>query len=157
MENVKIALIGNLGVGKLTLINLILGLKNIEGLPNKSQKMLMKRGEISDKYSALIVSGATEAINSEELKLDFFSNSDIVIFVTYKFKDMLETSKIKEKIMNYLPNAQYAVIANKQDLADSVDATQVINFFNLPVIGIVATSPDHREALVNFLIEFINP
>ena len=155
MENIKIALIGNLGAGKQTIINLILGHKTIEGLPTKSLKMLMKKGEILNKYNALLVAGATEAINSGDVKLDFFSNSDVVIFVTNKFKDMLATSQLKQKLMDFLPNAKYAVIANKQDLGDSVDATQVINFFNLPVIGIVATSPDHRDALLNFLDEFI--
>lgn len=125
------------------------------GMPIQPQKMLMKKGELLDKYSALIVAGTTEAINSEEVKLDFFLNSDLILFVTYKFKDMLETSKLKQKLMDYLPNAKYAVIANKQDLDDSVDATQVINFYNLPVIGIVGTSPDHRDALVSFLNEFI--
>ncbi|MHA1784902.1 MAG: hypothetical protein ACTSVY_14705 [Candidatus Helarchaeota archaeon] len=156
MQNIKIALIGAMGVGKNTLTNLILGLKTIEGMPTKSQKMFIKKGELLGKYSALIVAGATEAINSGDVKLDFFSNTDLVIFVTYKFKDMLSTSKLKEKIMDFLPNAQYAVISNKQDLDDSVDATQVVNFYNLPVIGIVATSLDHREALVNFLSEFMN-
>ena len=155
MKNIKIALIGNLGAGKQTIINLILGHKSIEGLPTKSLKMMMKRGEILNKYSALLVAGATEAIKSEEVKIEFFNNSDVVIFITNKFKDMLETSQLKQKMMDYLPNAQFAVIANKQDLNDSVDATQVINFYNLPVIGIVATSPDHRDALINFLDEFI--
>ncbi len=89
------------------------------------------------------------------MKLEFFSNTDLIIFVTNKFKDMLETSQIKQKLTDFLPNAQLAVIANKQDLNDSVDATQVINFFNLPVIGIVATNEDHREALLGFIKEFI--
>jgi len=155
MQNIKIALVGNSGVGKNAVINLILGLKTLPGLPTQSQKMFMKKGELMGKYSALIVAGTTESINSEEIKLDFFSNTDLVLFVTYKFKDMLETSKLKQKLMDYLPNAKYAVIANKQDLDDSVDATQVVNFYNLPVIGIVSTNPDHRDALLNFLNEFI--
>ncbi len=59
MKNIKIALIGGLGVGKQTLINLILGLKTMPGMPTKPLKMLMKRGEILGGYSALLVSGAT--------------------------------------------------------------------------------------------------
>jgi len=155
MKNIKIALIGGLGVGKQTIINLILGLKTMPGMPTKSLKMLMKKGEILGTYSALVVAGATEAIKSGEVKIEFFSNADLIIFVTNKFKDMLETSQIRKQLTDFLPNAQLAVIANKQDLNDSVDATQVINFFNLPVIGIVASTEEHREALLGFLKEFI--
>ena len=156
MKDIKIALIGSSGVGKQTLINLILGLKTIPGMPTQSLKMVMKKGEILGKYSSFIIAGTIEGINTGEIKMDFFADTDLVLFISYRFKDMLNTSKLKEKMKNYLPDARFAVIANKQDLDDSVDATQVVNFFNLPVIGLVAIDPDHRDSLLNFIDDILN-
>ncbi len=155
--NLKVVFIGNPGVGKRTIINLLLELKSLPIMAKNIPESVMKKGQLAtatDIYNALLVSTTPELISSGK-HTSFVQNANLIVFVVTKFRNMLACKQLINKLSELSPDAEFCVIANKQDLEESLDPTAAMKFFDLPTIGISAIMPEHREALVGFLNEFI--
>jgi len=153
-EMIKIALIGDSGVGKRTLLTLLFIGKS--GTPPKldDTEMVMKKGPISDKYNALLIIIPNQMIESG--KTQFLSNTDLVLLVNSSvFKDVMATRKIYETVKSILPNAHYGVIANKQDEPGAVEVDAIKKVYELPTIGMVAIDLTNYDKLISFIEELI--
>lgn len=153
-EIVKIAFIGSPNVGKKTILNLLFtGPEGKEGTVEESE-MTMKKGSISDKYNALLLTMPNEMIITG--KTQFLSNTDVVIFVTNStFKDVMATRKIYEEVKSILPNAHYGVIANQQDVEGAVEPDAIRKVYELPIIPLIANDSANYDMLQMFVIDII--
>lgn len=147
---IKIAFIGDIEVGKRTLLNLLFtGSSETKGTPEESE-MIMKKGPISEKYNALLITIPNQMIESG--KTQFLSNTDIALFVTSSvFKNVMGTRKLLDTIKTILPKARYGVIANKQDVSGAVDIEAIRKIYDLPIISMVATDSSNYEKLKTFV------
>ena len=147
---IKIAFIGDTEVGKRTLLNLLFsGSSDIRGKAEDSE-MIMKKGPISEKYNALLITIPHQMIESG--KTQFLSNTDIALFVTSSvFKNVIGTRKILDMVKANLPKAHYGVIANKQDVSGAVDIEAIRKIYDLPIISMVAIDSSNYEKLKTFV------
>ena len=153
-EMIKIAFVGSKNVGKRTLLNLLFSGPSGAGAETEDTEMVMKKGSITDKYNALLITIPNQMIESG--KTQFLSNTDVVILVNNSvFKDVIATRKIFETIYPTLPNAHYGVIANKQDVSGAVDFEAIKRVYELPTIGTVATDTSNYEKVKNFVESLI--
>jgi signal recognition particle receptor subunit beta len=151
-QMIKIAFIGDTEVGKRTLLNLIFsGSSEVKGKPEESEsEMIMKKGPISEKYNALLITIPNQMIESG--KTQFLSNTDVALFVTSSvFKNVMGTRKILETVKTILPKAHYGVIANKQDVSGAVDIEAIRKIYDLPIISMVATDSSNYGKLKTFI------
>ena len=149
--------IGNKSVGKRTIINLLLELKSLPITSNNSIESIIKKGKLvtpTGIYNALLISTTPDLVSSGKHN-SFIQNSNLIIFVVTKFRDMLACKKLVNTLKELSPYTGFCVIANKQDLEDTLNPTAAMKFFDLPTIGISAIITEHREALLNFISEFL--
>jgi signal recognition particle receptor subunit beta len=156
---IKVAFIGETNVGKRTLVNLLFSgssepkAKGTKAKPEESE-MIMKKGPISEKYNALLITIPNQMIESG--KTQFLSNTDVVLLVTNSvFKNVMATRKILDTVKGHLPNAHYGVIANKQDVSGAVDTEAIRKIFDLPIIPMAAIKSANYEDLKTFVINLI--
>jgi len=156
---IKVAFIGETNVGKRSLVNLLFSesgstkMKGPKVKPEESE-MVMKKGSISEKYNALLITIPNQMIQSG--KTQFLSNTDIVVLVSNSiFKNVMATRKIFDVVQAILPNAVYGVIANKQDVSGAVDIEAIRKIYDLPIIPMVATNSLNYEDLKTFIISLI--
>lgn len=153
-EMVKIAFVGAKNAGKRTTLKLLFSGAGGSGPQTEDSEMMMKKGPISDKYTALLITMPNDMI--EAGKTQFLSNSDVVLFVTSsQFKDMMATRKIYDIIKPTLPNTRYGVIANKQDASGAVDVDAIRKVYELPIVPMVATDAANYDMLKKFVEELI--
>ncbi len=155
--DLKIVFIGGFGAGKRTIIDLLLGLKSLPVITKKPILSVMKKGQLStpsDVYNALLISSTPGLIETGKHD-SFIQNANLFVFVVINFHEMLACKKMIGKLKEFSPDANFCVIANKQDLEKTLDPTAAMKFLELPTIGISAIMPEHREALINFLNEFL--
>ncbi|TFG04850.1 MAG: hypothetical protein EU536_03660 [Promethearchaeota archaeon] len=153
-EIVKIAFIGANGTGKRTILNLLFSGPRSSAASIEESEMIMKKGPISDTYNALLLTMPNEMILSG--KTQFLNNTDVVLLVTESvFKDVMSTRKIYEEVRQFLPDAKYGVIANKQDISGAVDPDAIRKVYELPIIPLVATDSANFEMLKTFVIDLI--
>ncbi|MFX0136614.1 MAG: hypothetical protein ACFFDN_23450 [Candidatus Hodarchaeota archaeon] len=153
----KIIFIGDLGVGKRTIIHMLLELKILPFISKKGMESVIKKGKLSTStniFNAMLISITPDLIMSGKHN-SFIHNSNLIVFVVTKFREMLKCKQHIDALRELSPNVEFCVIANKQDLEESLNPTAAMKFFELPTIGICAIMPEHRETLVNFLNEFI--
>ena len=153
----KILFVGNVGVGKKTLIDMILGLKSLPFPPGKSPPSVIKKGDFpssTGNRNAMLLSVTPDIIKSGKQN-QIIQNSNLIIFVSTEFRDMLVCKQLIPELQDLCPNAEFCVIANKQDAEKSLNPNAAMKFFELPTIGISAIMPEHRDALIQFINEFI--
>jgi len=154
--DLKIVLIGNIGVGKKAIIDMILELKSLPFPQGKGPESVIKKGELSTSsgiYNAMLISTTPDLVKSGKHN-SFIQNSNLIIFVVTEFRDMLVCKQLIANLQELSPEATFLAIANKQDLEKSLNPTAAMKFFELPTIGISAIMPEHRDALIQFLTEF---
>ena len=151
---VKIAFIGNTGVGKRTLLNLLFSGAGGTESPTEESEMVMKKGPISDNYNALLITLPNQMIESG--KTQFLSNTDVVLIVSDSvFKDVMATRKVYETVKAALPNAKYGVIANKQDVSGAVEGEAIAKVYEIATLTMIATDPANYDQLKNYIISLI--
>jgi hypothetical protein len=151
---VKIAFIGARNVGKRTLLGLLFAGAGGSYPKLDETDMIMKKGPISDKINALLITIPIDMI--EAGKTQFLSNTDVVLLVNSSvFKDVMATRKIYDIVKPILPTARYGVIANRQDDEGAVEVAAIKKVYELPTIGMVAIDLSYYEKLINFVENII--
>ncbi len=151
---IKVAFVGDANVGKRTLLSLLLSGPQHNETKSEETEMIMKKGAISDKYDALLITLPNSMI--EAGKTQFLSNTDVILLVNASvFKDVMATRKIYETIKPILPNSHYGVIANKQDIAGAVDIDAIKKVYELPTIDMIAIDASYYDKLKDFVERLI--
>ncbi|UCC20076.1 MAG: GTP-binding protein [Promethearchaeota archaeon] len=149
-----ISFLGYSGVGKTTITNLI----RSKDIP------ILQDSRISGEISTLKIGGLNFLIrdfNGQEeigfLWNNFIKGSDVLIIVTNSTLENVEKSKFfLKKIEEVDLHAYTLVLANKQDLEDALESTQIENIIGLKTIPITATKQENRDELIQSIINVLD-
>jgi len=120
-RNIAIATIGKVGVGKTSIVHLL-----DEGAKSRGTTYVVSvGGEPFDRFLFIITDSTREDVNG----------------IKYSLRHLREL----------FPDTRFAIIANKQDLADRLQAFRIEKMTNLPTLEISAIDTSHRSRLVNFI------
>ena len=153
----KIVFIGAVGVGKKTIIDLILKLKSLPFPTGKGPESVIKKGDLKTPkgvLNSMLISLTPDLVKSGKHS-SFLQNCNLFVFVVTEFREMLACKQLINTLKEYSPEAEFCAITNKQDSEKSINPNAAMKFFELPTIGISALLPEHRDALIQFLIEFV--
>ena len=149
IDTVKLSLVGNGRVGKSTIRSML------EGTPNKNSPTIgVDIGKFSDDElkCAVFDMGGQERFHM--LWDDFMKGSSIVMLVTDSTRDDVQKArKIVQKLQKSKNGAKLIAIANKQDEANKLNATQVEKILKVKTYPMVAIQKARRSAMVNIIKE----
>ena len=149
------AIIGEPQVGKTELIQLLNDKAEVNGLTTK----LRSNESVFAFWEFQTSSSAPEKL--EIFSRSFLKNSKpfhrYLFVVTDSTLDDVNRIKYSLRFLREsFPDTRFAIIANKQDLDESLSKSRIEKMTNLPTLEISAINPENRSRLVNFLSYLAN-
>jgi small GTP-binding protein len=148
LPTAKIALVGNGRVGKSTIRTML------EGNPMPTSPTIgIDIGKYSDEdmNCALFDLGGQERF--QMLWNDFMKGSSLIMVVTDSTREDVEKSREIVSRLQKSNGAKIIAIANKQDQANSLNATQVQKILGVKTYPMVATESTRKNAMVSIIKE----
>lgn len=149
----KISLIGFSGVGKTTITKLI----KADEIP--MQHIPTITGDIATIRIGKLHFHLWDFAGQEQFSYlwnNFIKGSDAVLLITDSTLENIEKSKyflvlIKEQA----PNAQSAVIGNKQDLKGAMNPVQIEHILGLKTYSMIALDPKNRDKMIQIIADVL--
>ncbi len=150
----KIAICGYGGVGKTTITKLI----KADEIPTEHIPTIS--GEISTIKIGKLHFYLWDFAGQEQFSFlwpQFLKGSDAVLLVTDSTLNNIDKSRYFLKLVkNEVPNARFAVIANKQDIPNSLSTLEIESFLNLEKVhGMIAIDPNNRIKMLSIIAEVL--
>ncbi len=149
----KISLIGFSGVGKTTITKLI----KADEIP--MQHIPTITGDIATIKIGKLHFHLWDFAGQEQFSYlwnNFIKGSDAVLLITDSSLENIEKSKyFLELIKEQAPNAQSAVICNKQDLKDALNAVQIEKILGLKAYSMIALEPKNRDKMIQIIADIL--
>ncbi|MHA1917948.1 MAG: ADP-ribosylation factor-like protein [Candidatus Ranarchaeia archaeon] len=147
----KISLLGEGGVGKTTILNLIAGNElpqvHVPTIGIEIYKVALKFG--SRRFVLWDFSGQNQY---RDLWKTQIIASEIVIIVTNSTEENLNSSmEIIKNIKEILPNTLILGVANMQDIPNTLSPIKIGKNLKVPTIGLVAIEKDQRKKIIDFI------
>jgi small GTP-binding protein len=150
-----IALIGQIGVGKTSLLHLLMGKPPPEEhVPTIAVNTELIEGIKFANYELNIFDFA-----GKESAGDFWnlSATDMIILVSDStLRNIITTKTIMSDIINEYPEIPIVVIANKQDTANSIDTSVISKVMGSPTHKMVAIDLAYREVILGILVSALS-
>ncbi|MFX0082101.1 MAG: ADP-ribosylation factor-like protein [Candidatus Hodarchaeota archaeon] len=149
----KISIVGFSGVGKTTATRLI-----------KSEEIPMQHiptitGEVATIKIGKLHFFLWDFAGQDEFDFlweKFIMGSDSVLLMTDSTLENLEKSKFFiELVYKAVPNARFAVIANKQDLPGAMKVEDIEKLMGKKTYGFVAIDPDNRPKMIRIIADLL--
>jgi small GTP-binding protein len=154
----KVSIIGTPAVGKTTLTKLIRG-QQISGRYNPTMGFNLKSANIDEvKFSIWDFGGQKQFLKQHLTK--YIHGSDIIFLVTDSTpKNVLTTRELLDHTRNLVDEScEIVVIANKQDLPDSLQPEQVeyvLQTYTFPLVAIDKNNRTRMVELINLLMNYV--
>lgn len=153
--HLKTVIIGDGGVGKTTILKLIMGEKTISPyLPTVGVDV--KEFSNAVKNMNLILWDFSGQPQFRKLWRPFLDGTHIAILVTDSTpKNIEETKNIYQLIKEEKPEMNFILIANKQDLPDATAPETIGKYLGITAHGLVAIDPNYRKKILEIIREKI--
>ncbi|MFX1363517.1 MAG: ADP-ribosylation factor-like protein [Promethearchaeota archaeon] len=149
----KISLVGFSGVGKTTITKLI----KADEIP--MQHIPTITGDIATIRIGKLHFHLWDFAGQEQFSYlwnNFIKGSDAVLLITDSTLENVEKSKyFLELIKEQAPNAQSAVIGNKQDLKNAMNPVQIENVLRLKAYSMIALEPQNRDKMIQIIADVL--
>jgi len=88
---------------------------------------------------------------------EFIRGSDVILLVTDSTSENIEKSKFfLEVLKSQTPNTSVAVIANKQDLVQAMNAKEIEKILGFKTYSMTAIDPINRKKMIQIIAELLN-
>jgi len=149
----KISLVGFSGVGKTTITKLI----KADEIP--MQHIPTITGDIATIRIGKLHFHLWDFAGQEQFSYlwnNFIKGSDAVLIITDSTLENVEKSKyFLELIKDQAPNAQSAVIGNKQDLKSAMNPVQIEKVLGLKAYSMIALEPQNRDKMIQIIADVL--
>lgn len=151
----KISFVGSGGVGKSTLLRLLFGKEPAPGGYTPTINVAVDSSETIQFGTFLVTvwDFAGQAV-FQDLWSFYFSGTDVIFLVTdSSFRNVMQTKSLLRTIRKEAPAVPLFIIANKQDLPESMRADKIKRLLGAPTFQMIATDKSRREEFIRFMLE----
>lgn len=151
----KVSFVGSGGVGKSTLLRLLFGKEPAPGGYTPTINVAVDSSETIQfgTFLCVIWDFAGQAV-FQDLWSFYFSGTDVIFLVTdSSFRNVMQTKSLLRNIRKEAPAVPLVIIANKQDLPESMKADKIQRLLGAPTFQMVATDKTRREEFIRLMLE----
>ena len=151
----KVSFVGSGGVGKSTLLRLLFGKEPAPGGYTPTINVAVDSSETIQfgTFLCTIWDFAGQAV-FQDLWSFYFSGTDVIFLVTdSSFRNVMQTKSLLRNIRKEAPAVPLFIIANKQDLPESMKADKIKRLLGAPTFQMVATDKTRREEFIRLMLE----
>jgi len=151
----KVSFVGSGGVGKSTLLRLLFGKEPSPGGYTPTINVAVDSSETIQFGTFLVTvwDFAGQAV-FQDLWSFYFSGTDVIFLVTdSSFRNVMQTKSLLRNIRKEAPAVPLFIIANKQDLPESMKAEKIKRLLGAPTFQMVATDKTRREEFIRLMLE----
>ncbi|MHA1780209.1 MAG: ADP-ribosylation factor-like protein [Candidatus Thorarchaeota archaeon] len=151
----KVSFVGSGGVGKSTLLRLLFGKEPAPGGYVPTINVAVDSSETIQFGTFLVTiwDFAGQAV-FHDLWGFYFQGTDVIFLVTdSSFRNVMQTKSLLRNIKKEAPAVPLFIIANKQDLPESMRADKIQRLLGAPTFPMVATDKTRREEFIRFMLE----
>jgi small GTP-binding protein len=151
----KISFVGSGGVGKSTLLRLLFGKEPAPGGYVPTINVAVDSAE-TIQFGTMIVTlwdFAGQAV-FQDLWSFYFAGTDVIFLITdSSFRNVMQTKTLLRTIKKEAPAVPLFIIANKQDLPESMKSEKIQRLLGAPTFAMVAVDKTRREEFIRFMLE----
>jgi small GTP-binding protein len=151
----KISFVGSGGVGKSTLLRLLFGREPAPGGYVPTINVAVDSSETIQFGTFLVTiwDFAGQAV-FQDLWAFYFQGTDVIFLITdSSFRNVMQTKTLLRSIKKEAPAVPLLIIANKQDLPESMQSDKIKRLLGAPTFQMVATDKTRREEFIRLMLE----
>ncbi|MFX1560131.1 MAG: ADP-ribosylation factor-like protein [Promethearchaeota archaeon] len=151
----KVSFVGSGGVGKSTLLRLMFGKEPAPGGYVPTINVAVDSSETIQFGTFLVTvwDFAGQAV-FQDLWSFYFSGTDVIFLITdSSFRNVMQTKSLLRNIRKEAPAVPLFIIANKQDLPESMKAEKIKRLLGAPTFAMVATDKSRREEFIRLMLD----
>ncbi|MFW9768152.1 MAG: ADP-ribosylation factor-like protein [Candidatus Thorarchaeota archaeon] len=151
----KVSFVGSGGVGKSTLLRLLFGKEPAPGGYVPTIEVAVDSSETIQFGTFLVTvwDFAGQAV-FQDLWSFYFSGTDVIFLITdSSFRNVMQTKSLLRNIRKEAPAVPLFIMANKQDLPESMKAEKIKRLLGAPTFPMVATDKTRREEFIRLMLE----
>jgi len=151
----KISFVGSGGVGKSTLLRLLFGREPAPGGYVPTINVAVDSSETIQFGTFLVTiwDFAGQAV-FQDLWAFYFQGTDVIFLITdSSFRNVMQTKTLLRNIKKEAPAVPLLIIANKQDLPESMQSDKIKRLLGAPTFQMVATDKTRREEFIRLMLE----
>ena len=151
----KVSFVGSGGVGKSTLLRLLFGREPAPGGYVPTINVAVDSSETIQFGTFLVTiwDFAGQAV-FQDLWQFYFAGTDVIFLVTdSSFRNVMQTKTLLRTIKKEAPAVPLFIIANKQDLPESMKSEKIQRLLGAPSYSMVATDKTRREDFIRLMLE----
>ncbi|NWF95900.1 MAG: GTP-binding protein [Candidatus Thorarchaeota archaeon] len=151
----KVSFVGSGGVGKSTLLRLLFGREPAPGGYVPTINVAVDSSETIQFGTFMVTMWdfAGQAV-FQDLWAFYFQGTDVIFLITdSSFRNVMATKTLLRNIRKEAPAVPLFIIANKQDLPESMKADKIQRLLGAPTFPMVATDKARREEFIRLMLE----
>jgi small GTP-binding protein len=151
----KISFVGSGGVGKSTLLRLLFGREPAPGGYTPTINVAVDSSETIQFGTFLVTiwDFAGQAV-FQDLWAFYFQGTDVIFLITdSSFRNVMQTKSLLRNIKKEAPAVPLFIIANKQDLPESMQSDKIKRLLGAPTFQMVATDKTRREEFIRLMLQ----